>query len=82
MTQSWTKFELATGKAEELNKLVHRQAMFAIEHFLVPARLVLGKETAMQAYGSLDFKSFRVEGYEIPVDLVDGDVVYLVGGNP
>jgi len=79
---SWSKFELATGEAEKLNLIIQRQAMFCLEHFLVPKILILGKETAINSYGSTDFKCFRVEGYEIPVQVVEGHIVYLVGEKP
>lgn len=76
---SYDKFVLATGAAAELNDHLHRQAMFCIEYFLVPNILILGKDTALRCYKTVDIKAFRVEGYEIPVQIVDGEFAYLVG---
>lgn len=77
--KTWTKFIEATGEAKDLNNLIFRQAMFAIENYLVPKLLILGEETKLRCYGPDKIRVFKVEGYEIPVQIVAGEFVYLVG---
>jgi hypothetical protein len=73
------KFIEATGEARELNKLIHRQLLFAAENYLSPKLLILGKQTALRSYGSDKIEVFRIAGFEIPVQIVVGEIVYLVG---
>lgn len=60
---TYIKFIEATGEAKELNNLIERQSMFAIENYLIPKLLILGEATAFRCYGSNEIKQFRIDGF-------------------
>lgn len=67
-------------KAIELNNLICRQSRFLMEHHGMPILLILGKDTAVNAYETSDIKEFQISDCgRIKVQLVEGNFVYVVG---
>lgn len=84
MTMSDLKKNLYNNNAKELNELVYKQFQFLSTHRQIPKVLILGEDTAVECYGDvgLDLESFMIQSHKVTIQLVEGDIAYLIGELP